>query len=130
MPILITVIHAYFAVCRYRCDKAMSPQASAGNPCQSPGELSTEGMSFSLNLRSSRSDPLAPSLATLGSGSDKPCPSSLLQRNQLSLLPNCGGLLLVASPDGCAVAVLNREDIRGDKIFNHYSMTSSVSRVR
>ena len=28
------------------------------------------------------------------------------------------GLLLVASPGGCAVAVLNRKDIRGDTRFN------------
>lgn len=42
-------------------------------------------------LRGSRSDPLAPSLATLGSESDRLCPSSLPQRNQLPLLPKLRG---------------------------------------
>jgi hypothetical protein len=46
---------------------------------------------FSVFLRSSRSDSLAPSLTTLGSESDRLCPSSLLQRNQLSLLPRMRG---------------------------------------
>lgn len=46
---------------------------------------------FSEGSRSSRSDPLTPSLATLGSESDRLCPSSLLQRNQHSLLPKLRG---------------------------------------
>jgi len=46
---------------------------------------------FSICLRSSRSDPLAPSLMTLGSESDRLDLSSLLQRNQLSLLPKMPG---------------------------------------
>jgi len=42
-------------------------------------------------MRSSRSDPLAPSLTTLGSESDRQCPPLLIKRNQLPLLPKSRG---------------------------------------
>lgn len=69
-------------------------------------------------MRSSRSDPLAPSLATLGSESDWQCPPSLLQRNQLPLLPKLRGLMLVPRPDKCAVAALNCKAIQGGTRVN------------
>lgn len=67
------------------------PCTRLSNQRQISGVKKAPKGAFSEGSRSSRSDPLTPSLATLGSESDRLCPSSLLQRNQHSLLPKLRG---------------------------------------
>jgi len=65
---------------------------------------------FSIFLRSSRSDSLAPGFTALGSESDRLAHRHYFRETSFSAAENAGELLLVPSPDECAVAALKRND--------------------